>query len=586
MKKLLSLILAITMIMAFIPTAFATDSDATTVTYTYNFYNNSWIERGNTSTKERVLKNQINTFESESLTDTEWAYLGTSASAMIGKASSNLYNMVHGGTYSGTRVVANNVEEWLAFKIEVPTSGEYDVEVKAAYHTSATSDMDVYILPTDAQVTVGDYTGDLEPAFGKSSVYGQYVGNTGDTTCTRENAKKFNEFLFKDISADNYKAIDSASLKYTKNTTPQVISGTSSKNVTLDAGVHIVLLVTNEPGEMYISTLTLTAEIEDEPTNAPTELTGNIAFATGADIQYKIGEESYTNLNANNIASIPVGSSVTVKADDTENFAGWIRGTADSGVWVSSDAEYTFNIMSPTYLTPVYTTPKESATHAVEFWDENGAYVDTITATDGKAVLPTSGYGVVGGSLNGWWIDEETQLLEGDDVSEGITRAVAQYNYGGFGKAIFNGDDSAKYWKRGDVKVAYGEEYTFYQWNGDENITFGTEEIEKNPLVVLDETPVDGAYMIEYDRGDASEIVEAGIIFGSDTDINIGSTDGSKAASQRNGVDENVDDGHGQFCAKPNTESNYDYARGYLIYKGTDNKLYVIYTTAVATSVQ
>ncbi len=586
MKKILSLILAITMIAAFIPTAFAADGDATTVTYTYNFYNNSWIERGNTSTKERVLKNQINTFESESLTDTEWAYLGTSASAMIGKASSNLYNMVHGGTYSGTRVVANNVEEWLAFKIEVPTSGEYDVEVKAAYHTSATSDMDVYILPTDAQVTVGDYTGDLEPAFGKSSVYGQYVGNTGDTTCTRENAKKFNEFLFKDISADNYKAIDSASLKYTKNTTPQVISGTSSKNVTLDAGVHVVLLVTNEPGEMYISTLALTTEIEDEPTNAPTELIGNIAFAAGADIQYKVGDGSYTNITANNTAQIPVGDSVTVKVTDTTNFAGWVRGTADSGVWVSSDPEYKFNIMSPTYLTPIYTTPEANATHSVEFWDENGAYVDTITATDGKAVLPTSGYGVVGGELNGWWLNETTKLLAGDDVAEGITRAVAQYNYGDFGKGIFNSDDSAKYWKRGDDIVAYGNTYNFYQWDGAEDITFGVEEIEKNPLVVLDSTPVDGAYMIEYDKGNASEIVEAGILFGSTAEIHIGSTDGSKAASQRNGVDDGINDGHGQFCAKPNTESNYDYARGYLIYKGTDNKLYVIYTTAVATSAQ
>ncbi|MBR2181151.1 MAG: hypothetical protein IJ949_04585, partial [Oscillospiraceae bacterium] len=82
--------------------------------------------------------------------------------------------------------------------------------------------------------------------------------------------------------------------------------------------------------------------------------------------------------------------------------------------------------------------------------------------------------------------------------------------------------------------------------------------------------------------------VEAGILFGSDTDINIGSTDGSKAASQRNGVDgdEGDDNGHGQFCAKPNAKGSSDYARGYLIYKGTDNKLYVIYTAAVTTTAE
>ncbi|MBQ7055135.1 MAG: hypothetical protein IJN97_07910, partial [Oscillospiraceae bacterium] len=320
--------------------------------------------------------------------------------------------------------------------------------------------------------------------------------------------------------------------------------------------------------------------------DTPVELSGNIAFAAGANVRYKIGNGTYTSISANNTVQIPVASSVTVKVTDTEDFAGWVRGTKDSGVWVSSDPEYEFYIMSPTYLTPVYTTPEETATHAVEFWDENGAYVDTITATDGKAVLPTSGYGVVGGSLNGWWIDEETQLLEGDIVAEGITRAVAQYNYGDFGKSIFNSDDSAKYWKRDDITVAYGSEYTYYQWNGAETITFGTEAIEKNPLVVLDSTPVDGAYMIEYDKGNASEIVEAGILFGSTAEIHIGSTDGSKAASQRNGVDENVDDGHGQFCAKPNAKGSSDYARGYLIYRGTDNKLYVIYTAALATSAQ
>ena len=336
--------------------------------------------------------------------------------------------------------------------------------------------------------------------------------------------------------------------------------------------------------EILLNSFTLTP-VEDE--SAPVELSGNIAFAAGADIQYKIGEGSYTNIAANNTAQIPVGSSVTVKVTDTDNFAGWVRGTADSGVWVSSAPEYKFNIMSPTYFTPIYTTPEENATHAVEFWDENGAYVDTVTATDGKAVFPDEDkYGLVGGSFNGWWLNATTQLNAGDDVEEGITRAVAKYNYGDFGKPIQNSNASATYWKRGDVTVAYGDEYTFYQWNGTANITSGTDTVENKPLVVLDSTPVDDAYMIEYDKGNAKEIVEAGILFGSAEDIHIGSTDGSKAASQRNGVDsdEGDDNGHGQFCAKPNTKSSYNYARGYLIYKGKDDKLYVIYTAAVATA--
>lgn len=383
---------------------------------------------------------------------------------------------------------------------------------------------------------------------------------------------------------------DSTSAHLNSNTTDGAIDWTkyevTDSGLTAISGSDAGKFPSTSEQSLYLSGVRLTS-VEDE--SAPTELSGNIAFAAGADIQYKIGEGSYTSISENNTAQIPVGSSVTVKVTDTENFAGWVRGTADSGVWVSSNPEYPFNIMSPTYLTPVYTTPEENATHSVEFWDENGAYVDTLTATDGKAVFPDEDkYGLVGGNFNGWWLNETTQLFEDAEVAEGITRAVARYNYGDFGTKISRNDDSATYWKREGNIVAYGTSYDFYQWNGTPTIAFGTEEIEKNPLVVLDSTSVDGAYMIEYDEGNAKEIVEAGILFGSDADIVIGSTDGSKATSQRNGVDgdEGDNNSHGQFCAKPNAKGSSAYARGYLIYKGTDNKLYVIYTAAVTTTAE
>ena len=597
MKRLLSIILTITMFGALIPSVFAVDE-----TYKYEFYNSSWFERGNPVAQKRTFQTAATYYHSlttESLEDVEWEYIGSSTSTSEGISTSDTpnktnYNMVVGNfnTYA-TRAVAKSAGEWIAFKIEIPKSGIYTVDVKSYLYTSATTDVDVFLLPASAKVSVGGYTGELVGAFADSRVYGTYsevfASDGVKYACKRENAKSFDEFAFSTIDPDEYKVIDSGNTYKRQSTSTAKTEGiqsisASSAEIEVTAGIYVLLVRANEVGEINIGSLTLTSVAEEETTS--TELTGNISFAAGADIQYKIAEETYTSISANNTVQIPVASSVTVKVTDTEDFAGWVRGTKDSGVWVSSDPEYEFYIMSPTYLTPVYTTPEETATHAVEFWDENGAYVDTITATNGKAVLPTSGYGVVGGSLNGWWIDEETQLLEGDIVAEGITRAVAQYNYGDFGKSIFNSDDSAKYWKRDDITVAYGSEYTYYQWNGAETITFGTEAIEKNPLVVLDSTPVDGAYMIEYDKGNASEIVEAGILFGSTAEIHIGSTDGSKAASQRNGVDENVDDGHGQFCAKPNAKGSSDYARGYLIYRGTDNKLYVIYTAALATSAQ
>ncbi|MBQ2741521.1 MAG: hypothetical protein IJF32_01815, partial [Oscillospiraceae bacterium] len=319
--------------------------------------------------------------------------------------------------------------------------------------------------------------------------------------------------------------------------------------------------------------------------NAPVELTKNVNFASGADIEYKISEGEYTALSANDVKSITVGSKITVKVnDDGDNFAGWVRGTENSKNWISDESEYTFTIMSHTYLTPVYTETKETeAEQVVEFWNENKEYLGTSDVADGKATAPVAT--LTGHSFSAWHVSYEDILpLENGSVNvsgitDAIIRAVAKHTaVGGFGTKLPNSNASATYWKRGDDIVAYGTSYDFYKWSGDETITFGTETIENKPLVVIDEASVDGAYMIEYDKGNAAEIVEAGILFGSTADIHIGSTDGSKAASQRNGD-------HGQFCAKPNTDSGYDYVRGYLIYRA-ENKLYVIYTNALATTVQ
>ena len=322
-------------------------------------------------------------------------------------------------------------------------------------------------------------------------------------------------------------------------------------------------------------------EVNVAEANAPVELTENVNFASGAAIEYKIGEGEYTSLSANDVKSIPVGAKITVKVNDDDNFAGWVRGTENSKNWISDESEYTFTIMSHTYLTPIYTETKATdAEQVVEFWNENKEYLGTSDVVDGKATAPVAT--LTGHSFSAWHISVEDILpLESGSVNvfgiaDAIIRAVAKHNAAnGFGTTIQNSNAAATYWKRGEDIVAYGSSYDFYKWSGDEDITFGTETVENKPLVVLDTTSVDGAYMIEYDKGDATEIVEAGILFGSDADIVIGSTDGSKAVSQRN-------DNHGQFCAKPNTESSCDYVRGYLIYRA-DNKLYVIYTNALTT---
>ena len=113
--------------------------------------------------------------------------------------------------------------------------------------------------------------------------------------------------------------------------------------------------------------------------------------------------------------------------------------------------------------------------------------------------------------------------------------------------------------------VSYSPTYEYYVWDAT-NISSSYAPIDNKPLVVLDGDTVDGAYMIEYDKGYADAIVEVGILFGTGTptvDIK------SEIFKSQRGED------HGQFAAKP-TNSSHN-ARGYMIYKdGTEYK--VIYS--------
>ncbi|MBE6910890.1 MAG: hypothetical protein E7473_00010 [Ruminococcaceae bacterium] len=607
MKKVLSLILAITMIAAFIPTAFAADGDATTVTYTFTQAgkgaNTDWLEKinkTNDGTIATAFTNQTfsSAYETTESTDPNrrWAYLGTSVknAAYQAKKSSDQPVMLYTGTKYFMRTYATEQYDWVALKIKVPADGKYKLTSATAFcQSSASSDIGVYILPMDLTVTTADsFNGKpLSEVFARgSSIYGNFTIDASTGYSVRNDAKKFTEL---GISAENQAKYKAASLNVQgKNigssaavSAPAVVSE-NSQGIELEGDTEYILLLCNMVGgkTINIESLTLTAEAESESEETtPVELKDPIAFGAGADILVN-GEEYKTG----NIKSFTPGTSVTVEVTDTENFAGWVRGTANSGVWVSSSPSYEFKIMSPTYLTPVWTSAPAEGSQKVEFWNENGAYIDSSDVADGMAAAPTAeDVKLAGYTFNGWWTDADTQLAltEGSvnvsALSGAIIRAVAKHNaQNGFGTPISDTNANATYWKRGDVIVAYGADYTFYKWNDTPEITFGTDQVEENPLVVLEATSVDGAYMIEYDKGNASEIVEAGIIFGSTADIHIGSTDGSKAASQRNG-DEN---GHGQFCAKPNKNGAHAYARGYLIYRGTDEKLYVIYTAAVATT--
>ncbi len=291
--------------------------------------------------------------------------------------------------------------------------------------------------------------------------------------------------------------------------------------------------------------------------------------------------------SGNTVYQFDRADEITVKAGaapDGKRFKAWIQGTADNGIWKSSDEEYTFKMMTHTYLTAVYEDVSTDDSYIVEYYNENGKYYATEKANGTTPVLPENPT-LTGYTFDMWTLDGETKFDESSLLAEKLTRAVAKYNanaittnhsvkYNGqtftdpFGTEISVSDPKATHWLRDGRIVSYGTEYTHYIWDGT-SIYCSYAPVEKDPVVIIEDTLVDGANMIEYDAGN-KKIVEVGILFGTAT-VDVSSCR-YKATSQWN-------KNHGQFTASRNSDEAY--ARGYLIYD--DGGVYkVIYTDAVA----
>ncbi|MBQ2743720.1 MAG: hypothetical protein IJF32_13090, partial [Oscillospiraceae bacterium] len=287
------------------------------------------------------------------------------------------------------------------------------------------------------------------------------------------------------------------------------------------------------------------------------------------------------------VASVNIGSSQIATATPYEGykFAYWKDASGD---FVSSSASYPFNAYSNTYLIAVFDNVSDDADEiAVEFYDGDRDCLGKETLTESKAfkdVTTPNNYGVTGYDFTGWSIDGET-------VIDSLTRAVALYAKEG--KAI-NGatvtvtdgtvttyenvkydrkieatasGEGFSYWTRDDKIISYDEHYEYYAWDSAEiEAVYNAEATDEAPCIVIqsaNESIAADAYMIEYDEG-ACEIVEAGIIFGTDVKSEVSSCY-SKAK-----VSVPAEKAHGQFTASKNangTAAMQTVVRGYIIYK-------------------
>ncbi len=278
------------------------------------------------------------------------------------------------------------------------------------------------------------------------------------------------------------------------------------------------------------------------------------------------------------------GTTVSITANEKiegYKFVGWKRGSADNGAFIGKTNPLTLTVLSNTFITAVYASDEDEKTPMIEYYNENGDYLETKTPEE-EAPTPDAitGYSFTTGS---WFIADGIKLVPAN--VNAFTRAVAIHTANTvsasvtvngaewMGAMAFNtpiaagtltGDNNC--WKRGENIVSYDDTYTYYLW-GDAEITQAKIDLpeKKIPLIHIEYSDTHGAYMIEYDEADY-EIAEVGIIFGNGSQTVESGVE--KYTSQRKSD-------HGQFTAKSDA-ANATTAKGYLIYED-DGQYKVIY---------
>ncbi len=228
---------------------------------------------------------------------------------------------------------------------------------------------------------------------------------------------------------------------------------------------------------------------------------------------------SGSSVAAGNVNSVKIGSTVTLKAEDsaTLKFLYWYNG--NSGRIISDEAEYTFTAGTNT---PIFAKYARADGNLVEYFTAAVQLTDSVSGETETKNIGT--YYTL--------------------IYEKVTAAVYD--------AVEKTAQAANFvaWVKDGEIVSYKDTYTYTPWTGSEVVAEVTEgEKSSVPAVVLFEN--NGAYMLELVNFDGVEIIEKGILFGGSLTI---ASCAEKAIS--------VEDKN-QFTAS----SEETKARAYVIYK-------------------
>ena len=597
MKRVLSIILALTMVMTLIPAVSANEeTDVGGITIVYSFLQSDYDTSVVSAPHYITYSNSGGRMEYDEDNST---------------ATSN--TLTHWGAGS-PYLNSNQIGEYHTFRIRVPKSGVYTATLSHWVSQNSSAVSDVYLIPCGDE-SLSTLLEKNPPKF--KDVNSNKRGNQShrqiiETETTLEVSVPGEYYFVIKRTSENYTAMRIRSLTLSQGThdvpvpihanitleKTSIDSGDSKKGEITLSNIYLSNgnATTDTTGITYKSCNETVATISGTTVIAVGEGTAKIQ-AFGAD-GYVLDEESITvsrpkaptvsfyaesnvddcaieitATDSDNKSVVPAtmapltrGADVTVTAPTYEGytFRGWMRGTKDGQI-VSLASVYSFKAMTHTMLTAVYTQDASKD----EWYNFNGEFLGTSAPTEDPTLL---GYTF----LKTWR----------EEVVDGITRHIAQFEKisDAYSITLADGitevskDEEANYydteitlkaenevfWLRDGKVVDFGEFYTFNVWGVTDITTVSSGYDKSLPMVYLDSAK-GTSRMIEYDNGDY-EIVEVGILFGNTGEELTVNSCRVKANSQWKRD-------HGQFTAK----SDYSNARGYLIYE--DNGEYkVIYS--------
>ena len=229
----------------------------------------------------------------------------------------------------------------------------------------------------------------------------------------------------------NIEILEGDSVTLDKTITDGIASG---KLVPVHAGDTTIKFTAVINGETYTDTKTVTvtettAEDTDESVAAPTDVS---YIVRGSDEAFDAGIDM-TGYTAGNVGSHPINTSFTAKALEeitvggkTYNFAYWQ--TAGGAPIEDAGESYTFTPKSNFTLEAVYVPAEPTdADKKVQFWNYNRVFLGEETVTDGKvSAMPTQPT-LAGHTFTGWAAENIGAFDSSTEITAALTRVVAQF---------------------------------------------------------------------------------------------------------------------------------------------------------------